>query len=186
MKVFLVFVSILAVLGAVASYYVGNELDAQNVVLKFDRASSIACVICDVDVFVNGVKVGSVRNNSVEKFRLAPNPENTYKVMARLIPAVGPNSDSKTKVVKATYGSIVYARWEINPWVLKNTPEVRLEVAIEKDASRSGRFLPKSLERRGSQLVARLDKQKWNLPWDAIGAIAGVLGAIAAIVALFK
>lgn len=186
MKAFLISMTLVAALGAAVFFYIGNELDAQHVVLRFDRASSVSCLLCDVDVFVNGVKIGSVGNGRVEKFRLLPNADNTYEIEARLIPAIGPNLDTAPKKFTAEPGSVVYARFEMNPWVLKWMSSMKLDVAIESSISHASRYLPAPLSESGSKLVAKLDDPWSKLPWDAIGAIAGVVSGIAAIAALFK
>jgi hypothetical protein len=186
MKTFLVFVSLLFAVGSGVSFYVEKELDAQHVVLKFERPSSLACVACKVDVLVNGVKVGSIDNGKTERFRLPRNSENKYEIVARLMRIIGPNSDTKTEAIEADPGSIVYARWEINPWTFNLDSDRKLEIGIEKYASQSPWFLPKPLQETGSQIVSKLDDKKSEFPWDAIGSIAGVIGTVAGIAALFK
>jgi len=186
MKTFLVSVSLMFAFGSGVSFYIEKELDAQHVVLKFERTSSLSCVLCKVDILVNGVKVGSIDNGKTERFRLPKNPQNSYELVARMMPLIGPNSDTKAELVKAEPGSIVYARWEINPWVFKVDSDRKLEVAIEEYASRSAWFLPKPVQESGSQIVAKLDEHKSELQWDAIGAVAGVIGTVAGIAALFK
>ena len=46
--------------------------------------------------------------------------------------------------------------------------------------------MPRKLPEDPSKLVSEFDEPMLNLPWDAIGGIAGVVGTIAAFVALFK
>lgn len=163
-----------------------SELDSRHVVLRFERISSLSCVICTVDVFVNKVKIGSVSNGKTEKFRFAPGANGENIISARLIPVVGPNLDSRVVKFKATEGAVVYARYETNPWVVKWTADIKLEVAIEKEGPSRGDSIASSDS--GGNIVPAPDfsSSSASLPWDAIGATAGVLSVVAAIIALFK
>ncbi|MGN6182068.1 MAG: hypothetical protein ACTHQM_00255 [Thermoanaerobaculia bacterium] len=177
-------ISLLLALGAVAAVvkmYIEREqeLDAQFVTLRFDRASGLACAICDVHVFVNGVNVGKVPNGKTVKFRFAPATDGRNTIFARLVPAVGPNRDTKTFQFVAREGAVVYARYELDYWVWKTWADMKLDLAIEKHGeARMVNAHPPNPQPNPKKLH--------DLPWDAIGAIAGVLGVVVAVVALFK
>ena len=182
-KVLLLFVSLASAMWAAMFSYIGTELDAQHVVLNFDRPFG-TCLLCNVDIFVNGIKIGSARNSQIEKFRLHRNSEDTYEIVARLVPVVGPNLDTETKKIKVLPGSMVYARFEIHPWVLKTMADVTLQVAIERDTSQRYRFLPEFLNESGAVFVASLDDNWLRTPWRALAIFAGAISAVTAIAEL--
>lgn len=185
MRIALVFLVVVALAGAAAFAYINKELDAQSVILDFDRSYGM-CYLCSVDVFVNGAKVGVVGGAKTKKFRLRTTPENLYSISARLIPLIGPNLSTDTKTISAQPGSIVYARFEVHPWVFKVLADVKLEVAIEKNASRVLSYIPAALSASGAKIVAEHRDPWLGVRWDIIESISAVVAGIAGVLALFK
>ncbi|MCU1230823.1 MAG: hypothetical protein JWO97_3707 [Acidobacteria bacterium] len=179
MKPLLLTVSLLLAVACGVAVYLQHEqqLDSKFVVLRFDREGAISGGLCNVDVFVNRVKVGSVGNGRTEKFRFTSGPDGNNTIYATMVPRIGPDFRSNTVQFKAREGEVVYARYEVDSWVMKMRPDTRLEVAPLKTGA----------ERRSFASAAPDDGGKSSKPsWEAISAITGVLSLIVAVVALFK
>jgi hypothetical protein len=182
MKLLLLTVSLLLAVACGVAFYLQREqqLDSQFVVLRFDREGALSGGLCNVDVFVNRVRVGSVGNGRTEKFRFISGPDGNNTIYATMVPRIGPDFRSNTVQFKAREGEVVYARYEVHSWVMKWRPDTRLEVATQKTGAELRSFAS------ATNSVPHDDGKSSAPPWDAITAITGVLSLIVAVVALFK
>jgi hypothetical protein len=172
-RVILVFFGLLT---AFTAFYIQNELDAQNIILKFERTHSMGCYLCDLDILVNRVKAGEIGNDETKMFRIPRSATNNYNIETKLISMIGPNIDGMPKSINASPGSKLYAQFETNAWVSDMSRYIKLDVVLEPEMSHSWKLLPSLINKQGAHLVSGLNGKQMNFPWDAIGAIAGIAG----------
>lgn len=175
----MIFTAAVGVLAAVLIPILTRADTSQEVSIRVDRSTTFGCSLCGADLFVNGIKIGSVSNGHTEIFHFSPATDGKNSVRVRLMTGLGPNSDSPAVDFIAHAGGSVYARIEVDNWVVKMSPEVKLEVAVERVGTVNPTSSPRppNMDNRLPEGVTRIT----GLSWDAIGAIAGVVGAVAGI-----
>jgi hypothetical protein len=180
----LILLVLMSITGYSLYFYRRAELEAGQVTLTFDRASSFLCMECSGEVFINGVKLGRVADGRTETFRFTPASDGNNRIFLRLVPmlGIGGNASSDVATFRATEGAVVYVRYEIISGAFTWPPNTTLEVAIEKEGRIPGRL---GLTRAAKDTAGSGSSQSSEpLPWGAIGAVAGVLSALVGIIAL--
>jgi hypothetical protein len=159
-------------------FYEQRKFDEQSVILEIERASAFTCGFCSEDIFVNNIKVGAIRNGATERLRLKPLPDEKFVIFTRW----SDEFESNTVTVQAAKGSTIHARCIYDlPWFGKASLLLK-DVTVEKPDREVAEERP-PLER--AEMVPKPGTSK-GFPWDAIGAIAGVVCAIFTVLAFWK
>lgn len=168
------------------AYLISEEIKSQHILLNAERISSIACAFCDVYLYSNGLKIGTLGNGETKHFWLKPSFDGQFEIEARLIRTIGSNGTPISRKVSVNAGQILHATWEINPWVMKLMAEESFRIVLENRPQPITKLLPTTIGAAASTTVATFSDSQIKIPWDAIGAIASILGAIAGFAALFR
>ncbi|NJL26780.1 MAG: hypothetical protein HC897_02325 [Thermoanaerobaculia bacterium] len=185
-KYIFVLICFLLVARGVFALAISKEIDAQHALVRPERNRSFSGAFRAVDVFSNNVKAGEIGNGQEKIFRLPLSEDNTYIIAARMVRAIGPAFDPLTKTIRAEPGTLLYAHWETNAWVMKAFPDFSFDVVIERTSATRIRYLPRFFGQAVTRATQGIDDRSVELPWGAIGAIASAIGAIAEIATLLK
>jgi hypothetical protein len=134
--------------------------------LKLERRASWSGALCAMDVFVNGLKIGSVGNGVTQEFTFTPRRNEKNTLYVEIVAFAGPSQRSPQTEFMAGPGAVI-----------------SVTSAVEKEGSLD-EPLPEAKAGTATSATASKNTGEQPWPWEAIGAIAGVASALLAIVAI--
>ena len=131
----LVVIAVLAIVAAIVCGACGRMVpeNVTTATLKFERRSSFCGGFCDMNVYVNDLKVATVGNGTNAEVTFTPRRDGNNSIYVELLGMADVTNKSPVFNFYATPGAVVSARSEINPWVMKWLADINIVVVREKD-----------------------------------------------------
>ncbi len=165
------------------AFYINGQIGAHHASqakLTLDRASRIVGWNFALDVFVNGIKVGSVSSGESEVFYFTPRADGGNTIFARLMENMAPTVDTQTLNFKALPGDSIYARYEISGSLrtsllgVRSADDTKFEVATEQR------------QHIEAAVMSTKSRSPSSVPWDEVSGLSGVASVLLALLSLLK